>query len=95
MRPAKTMPTPMPTPAIPVANPRRSGGNCRAAMPGTGTQMIAPPSPMITSAMASTAGRVVNDASARPEVERTSPTFTRPTSDERDASQATTIVPRR
>jgi hypothetical protein len=71
-------------------------------MPGTGTQMIAPPSPMITSAMASTAGRVVNDASARPEVERTSPTFTRPTSDERratsderDASQATTIVPRR
>src|SRR5215217_4668684 len=38
-------PTPTPLPVSPIARPRRAAGTADPAMPGAGTQIIAPPNP--------------------------------------------------
>ncbi len=94
-RPAKTIPTPIPTPINPVANPRWLGASTLDATRGDGIQMAAPPRPITTSATAITAPWAAHDASSRPAVESTRPTAISRTSGRRAEIVATIAVPTR
>ena len=63
-----TTPSPTPLPVSPMASPRRSGATAAPAMPGAGTQIMAPPNPVRTMPTTSTGTEGANASTGRPAV---------------------------
>src|SRR4051794_25179528 len=88
-------PTPTPLPVSPIARPRRETWTADPAMPGAGTQIIAPPNPARTMPTTSTG---TDGASARtdtPTVVSSRPTRTDAAGASRPAVRLTSKVPPR
>src|SRR3954469_148967 len=88
-------PTPTPLPVSPMARPRREARTADPAMPGAGTQIIAPPNPARTmpATRASTDG--ANARTHSPAVVSSRPTHTDVAGARRPAVRLTTMVPAR
>src|SRR4051794_40975718 len=88
-------PTPTPLPVSPMARPRRETRTADPAMPGAGTQIIAPPNPARTMPITRTGTDGANARTHSPAVVSSRPTRTDVAGARRSAVRLTNSVPPR